>query len=77
MLSLVQPRFFVPVHGEYRQLAYQLAVSPESVLARSAQQPMDVLVAENGDVMQFGMDFCRHRREGADGPRSDRRHARG
>src|SRR5580765_4485038 len=54
VLSLVQPRFFVPVHGEFRHLAHHRRVAER--VTRGAKQPMDVLVAQNGDVMQFGMD---------------------
>jgi ribonuclease J len=51
VLSLVRPRYFVPIHGEYRQLSHH---------ARTAQRVMGgleprlhVLLAENGDVIQF------------------------
>jgi ribonuclease J len=48
ILSLVRPRYFVPIHGEYRQLARH---------ARAAGQvtpETEVLLAENGDVIRFG-----------------------
>jgi ribonuclease J len=50
ILSLVRPRYFVPIHGEYRQLARH---------ARTAGQvapDTDVLLAENGDVIRFEQD---------------------
>jgi ribonuclease J len=50
ILSLVRPRYFVPIHGEYRQLARH---------ARTAGQvapDTDVLLAENGDVIRFEPD---------------------
>jgi ribonuclease J len=50
ILSLVRPRYFVPIHGEYRQLARH---------ARTAGQvapDTDVLLAENGDVIRFERD---------------------
>jgi ribonuclease J len=47
VLSLVKPRFFVPIHGEYRQLAQHARmaamVCPEST----------VLMAEDGHVLRF------------------------
>jgi ribonuclease J len=47
MLSLVRPRYFVPIHGEYRQLARHAqiakAVSPETT----------VVLAENGDLIRI------------------------
>jgi ribonuclease J len=51
MLSLVRPRFFVPVHGEYRQLA-QHARAAKRVL-RGTEHPLQVLLAQNGDIIQF------------------------
>jgi len=54
LLSIARPEFFVPVHGEFRHLAHHRRVAER--VTRGAKQPMDVLVAQNGDVMQFGMD---------------------
>jgi ribonuclease J len=47
MLSLVRPRHFVPIHGEYRQLARHARVAAR--VSRSTK----VLLAENGDVIRF------------------------
>lgn len=47
MLSLVRPRYFIPVHGEYRQLARHAAVA-RRVFAGRDPRP-DVLLVENGD----------------------------
>jgi ribonuclease J len=49
MLSLVRPRHFVPVHGEYRQL-FQHARIARRVFAGRDPRP-DVLLVENGDVL--------------------------
>jgi ribonuclease J len=50
LISLVKPRFFVPIHGEYRQLARHARmaalVCPETT----------VLMAEDGDVLRFDTD---------------------
>jgi ribonuclease J len=51
VLSLVRPRYFVPIHGEYRQLA-QHAREAQRVMAGSQPQ-LQVLLAENGDTIQF------------------------
>jgi ribonuclease J len=51
VLSLVRPRYFVPIHGEYRHLA-QHAREAQRVLAGTDQE-LQVLLAENGDVIQF------------------------
>src|SRR5712664_2306904 len=51
MLSLVRPRFFTPVHGEYRQLSQHARVA-KRVFAGREPQP-EILLAENGDVVVF------------------------
>src|SRR5262249_39645952 len=51
VLSLVRPRYFVPVHGEYRQLSQHARVPKRGM--RGIDQPLQVLLAENGDVIQF------------------------
>ncbi len=51
MLSLVKPRYFVPVHGEYRQLSQHARIAAR-VFAGREPRP-EVLLAENGDLLQF------------------------
>jgi ribonuclease J len=51
MLSLVRPKYFVPVHGEYRQLAQHARVA-KRVFAGRDPKP-EILLAENGDVVVF------------------------
>lgn len=54
LLNMVKPRFFMPVHGEYRmlykhaQLAQQLGMKPENTL-----------VLENGQVLELSRRRCR------------------
>ena len=48
MLSLVRPRYFVPVHGEYRHLARHARVA-ERVTGRATE----VLVVDNGQPIRF------------------------
>jgi ribonuclease J len=51
LLSLVKPKFFVPVHGEYRHLSLHAG------LARSMGIPKDnIFVLEDGDVLELGQD---------------------
>jgi ribonuclease J len=50
MLSLVRPRYFVPIHGEYRQLARHARV------AARVSRDSKVLLAENGDLIRFDQD---------------------
>jgi ribonuclease J len=48
MLNLVQPRFFMPIHGEYRHLMVH------SKLARGTGVPEErCILATNGDVVSF------------------------
>ncbi len=54
ILSLVKPRFFVPVHGEYRHL------SLHARLAESVGMPAgNIFVLEDGDVLELGGNTAR------------------
>jgi ribonuclease J len=57
MLSLVKPRFFVPVHGEYRQLSQHGRVAARVFEGRDPKP--EILLAENGDILQFDLDGAR------------------
>ncbi len=49
MLNLIQPRWFVPVHGELRHLAHHAR------LAREVGVPADrILLVEDGDTVEIG-----------------------
>jgi ribonuclease J len=50
MLSLVRPKFFVPIHGEYRQLARHARV------AARVSPGTRVVLGENGDLIRFDED---------------------
>ncbi len=51
LISLVRPRYFVPIHGEYRQLSQHARVA-ERVM-RGAEPRLQTLLAEDGDILQF------------------------
>ena len=48
MLGLVKPRFFIPIHGEYRHLVKHAEVALDMGMDRN-----NVLLAEDGDVICF------------------------
>jgi ribonuclease J len=48
LLNVTRPRYFIPIHGEYRHLVKHMQ------LAASTGVPEDqVLLAENGDIIEF------------------------
>ena len=51
VLSLVRPRYFIPIHGEYRQLS-QHGRTAQRVMS-GVDPKLQVLLAENGDIIQF------------------------
>ncbi len=53
-LSLVKPRYFVPVHGEYRHLAAHAELARAMGVA-----PEDAFVLEDGDVLELRSGFGR------------------
>ena len=54
ILSLVKPRFFAPVHGEYRHLSLHARLA-ESV----GMPPANVFVLEDGDVLELTANSAR------------------
>jgi len=51
MLNLVKPRYFIPVHGEYRHLVYH------AQLAKKVGIPEEnIFILEDGEVMEFTRD---------------------
>ena len=54
LLNLVKPRFFVPIHGEYRHMYHH------AELARATGvHDEDVFIMEPGDVLELGPDEAR------------------
>ncbi len=55
MLSLIKPKYFIPVHGEYRHLMYH------AQLARKVNIPEEnIFILENGEVMEFTKSTAHH-----------------
>jgi ribonuclease J len=57
MLSLVKPRFFVPIHGEFRQLSQHARVATR-VFAGREPKP-EILLVEDGDLLQIDATSAR------------------
>jgi ribonuclease J len=88
MLELVRPRFFVPVHGEYRhmvrhgRLANEHGVPPDRVIVVEDGQPIDLwtsadgVVARRAEAVTAGLVFVDGKRVGEVGEvvLRDRRH---
>lgn len=48
MLNLIRPKFFVPVHGEYRHLVHHARLAEGMGIPRA-----NVFIAENGGILEF------------------------
>jgi ribonuclease J len=57
VLALVRPRFFIPIHGEFRQLARHARVA--DLVTGGLPTRVEVLTAENGDVLRFDSEGAR------------------
>lgn len=54
MLSLIKPKYFIPVHGEYRHLVYH------AQLAMKVNIPEEnIFILEDGEVVEFTKDSAR------------------
>lgn len=51
MHNLIRPKFFVPVHGEYRHLVKHAKIAQELGMQKS-----NIFVAENGNILEFSSD---------------------
>lgn len=58
MLNLVKPKYFVPIHGEYRHLVYH------AMLAQKTDVPKEhIFILKNGDILEI--DAAGARRNGS------------
>jgi len=58
ILNLVRPRYFIPIHGEFRQLFRHAALAQ-----RMGSVSGEVLLLEDGQPIEFTEDGAAHRRE--------------
>jgi ribonuclease J len=54
MLNLTKPRFFVPIHGEYRHLVHHARMAEQVGIPRE-----NIFIVESGTVLEFGPDWGR------------------
>jgi ribonuclease J len=54
MLNLTRPRFFVPIHGEYRHLVHHARMAEQVGIPRE-----NIFIVESGAVLEFGPDWGR------------------
>lgn len=51
MLNLVRPKYFVPVHGEFRHLAYHAKLAEKQGIPKE-----NIFILENGEVLEISPD---------------------
>jgi ribonuclease J len=54
LLALVRPKYFVPIHGEYRQLARHARLA--ELVTGGLPEASEVITAETGDILRFDAD---------------------
>lgn len=54
LLNLVRPRYFIPVHGEYRHLHYHARLA-----ASTGVPDENIFIMENGDVLEIDQEGAR------------------
>jgi len=48
LINLVQPKYFIPIHGEYRHLKHHAALAQDLGIPRK-----NIFITSNGDVIEF------------------------
>jgi ribonuclease J len=51
MISLIKPKFFVPIHGEYRHLVLHAQIAQQVGI-----EPENTIIMESGDVLELDQD---------------------
>ena len=54
MLSITKPKFFIPIHGEYRHLVKHIQLARELGLKKE-----NTILAEDGDVIELTPESCK------------------
>ena len=55
--SLIRPRYFIPIHGEYRQLSQHARIAKR--VMGGPERELQVLLAQDGDIIQFDRQGAR------------------
>ncbi len=55
MHKLVKPKFFIPVHGEYRHLKQHA-----NLAMRLGMDEENIFIMQNGDMLEFDQEECKH-----------------
>ena len=72
MLSLVKPKYFIPVHGEYRHLYKHAALAEKMGIKKK-----NIFIPEIGSVIELNRKMGVQKRDGCVRERPDRRSWRG
>ena len=51
MMCLVRPKYFIPIHGEYRHLAHHARLAEMLGICKD-----NIFIIEDGDVIEFNGD---------------------
>ncbi len=54
MISLVKPKYFIPVHGEFRHLQ-----AHGETAVKVGVEPENIVMLTNGDVLELDKNFCK------------------
>lgn len=54
MLNMIRPRYFMPIHGEYRHLAFHAQLAEKVGIPRE-----NIFILENGDILEITGDGAR------------------
>lgn len=57
VLTLARPRYFIPIHGEFRQLARHRRIA--EMVGGGAGGRLRVMMLEDGDILRFDQDSAR------------------
>ncbi len=54
MLNMIRPKYFMPVHGEYRHLAYHSSLAEKTCVSKE-----NIFILENGEMLEISEDGAR------------------